>query len=168
MNFVSYSLKSLLIIFSLIFIIYIINIPTISSTEIIGKPIVIDGDTIKILNKKIRLHGIDSPEIKQSCLYKNNKKWECGMDAKKALNNFIIDKNLRCISKKKDRYKRLIGTCYLRDIDIQEWMVKNGWAIAYRKYSKKYIEAEVYAKNNNLGIWQGNFIEPQKWRQQNN
>ena len=67
----------------------------------------------------------------------------------------------------KDRYKRFIGTCYLNEIDIQEWMVKNGWAIAYKKYSKKYVEAEIYAKNNNLGIWKGKFLEPYKWRQLN-
>ena len=52
-------------------------------------------------------------------------------------------------------------------LTYKEWMVKNGWAIAYKKYSKKYVEAEIYAKNNNLGIWKGKFLEPYKWRRLN-
>ena len=43
-------------------------------------------------------------------------------------------------------------------------MVKNGQAIAYRKYSKKYILDEEYAQKEKLGIWQGSFMRPEKWR----
>ena len=106
------------------FIVYSIIFSKVYSNEIIGKPTIIDGDTIKILNYKIRLHGIDSPEINQLCLDKNNKQWQCGIRAKNSLNNFISNKNIKCIYNKKDRYKRFIGTCYLNKIDIQEWMVK--------------------------------------------
>ncbi len=167
MTYFIYLNKILLKILAGIFIVYSIIFSKVYSNEIIGKPTIIDGDTIKILNYKIRLHGIDSPEINQLCLDKNNKQWQCGIRAKNSLNNFISNKNIKCIYNKKDRYKRFIGTCYLNEIDIQEWMVKNGWAIAYKKYSKKYVEAEIYAKNNNLGIWKGKFLEPYKWRRLN-
>tara|TARA_B100000686_G_C16439722_1_gene786338 strand:+ start:97 stop:603 length:507 start_codon:yes stop_codon:yes gene_type:complete len=150
--------------FNIILLIFIINVSTLYSNEIIGKAIVIDGDTIKIEGKKIRLYGIDSPELKQLCRFKNNVNWYCGMEAKKALLDFIKNNTIKCLGTLKDKYKRIIGTCYLDKQDIQEWMVKHGWAIAYRKYSKKYIDSENFAKFNNLGIWQGNFLEPQKWR----
>ena len=64
----------------------------------------------------------------------------------------------------KDRYRRNIGICYLKKQDINSWLVKNGYAIAYRRYSKKYIIDEQYAEDNKLGIWQGTFMEPEKWR----
>ena len=68
------------------------------------------------------------------------------------------------IKKNKDRYNRSIGTCYIKNQDINQWLVKNGYAIAYKKYSKKYVLDEQYAKENELGIWKGTFTEPEKWR----
>ena len=69
-----------------------------------------------------------------------------------------------CSTNSKDRYKRYIGICYLDKIDLNKWMVTNGYAIAYKKYSKKYEIQEQYAKENKLGIWKGSFVEPEKWR----
>jgi len=143
------------------------NISLSENIEIKGYADIVDGDTIKIEKTKIRLSGIDAPEIKQLCVDKNLNEWHCGKKSKIALINFINNKTIKCIGHKKDRYKRIIGECYLGKQDIQEWMVKNGWAIAYREYSKKYINAENFAKNNNLGIWEGKFLEPYKWRKLN-
>ena len=61
-------------------------------------------------------------------------------------------------------YKRNIGTCYVKTQDINGWLVKNGYALAYKKYSKKYVIEEQYAKENKLGLWKGTFIRPEKWR----
>jgi endonuclease YncB( thermonuclease family) len=135
----------------------------VSNTDVI----VVDGDTIKFNNKKIRLQGIDTPEIKQLC--KNNKgdDYKCGVKAKLILINLIGENQLKCIIHGEDRYKRLIGTCFTKNININQWLVKNGWALAYRKYSKNYIEDEKWAKNNLLGLWQGNFIKPCIWRKNN-
>ncbi len=148
-------------------LIFITNISLSDGIEIEGFAKIIDGDTVKISNSIIRLSGIDAPEIKQLCTDKNLNEWHCGKKSKMALKNFINKKTIKCIGYKKDRYKRIIGECYLEEQDIQEWMVKNGWAIAYKKYSKKYINAENFAKSNNLGIWEGKFIEPYKWRKLN-
>ena len=71
------------------------------------------------------------------------------------------------LPKEKDFYDRYIATCYLKKTDINSWMVRNGFAIAYRKYSKKYVMDEENAKKNKLGLWMGHFISPEKWRKQN-
>ena len=163
----SLSLFSLLIFFSF---------ETFSISEekfILGKVEVIDGDTIKVNKKKIRLFGIDAPEKDQICkkiylsflIFYFQKDYKCGEQSTLALLEKLRDKEVKCIIKKnKDRYKRNIGTCYIKNQDINSWLVKSGYAIAYIKYSKKYVLDEQYAKENNLGIWKGTFIKPEKWR----
>ena len=128
------------------------------------KVIITDGDTIKFNNKKIRLHGIDTPEIKQLCKNKNGEDYKCGVKAKLALINLISSHQVKCSIHGKDRYKRLIATCFVKNININEWLVKEGWALAYRRYSKDYVDEELFAKNNKLGLWKGDFLEPWKWR----
>ena len=135
--------------------------------EISGVPSIIDGDTIKILNKRIRFYGIDTPEKKQICI-KNSKEYSCGEEATYALKRKIGGKSVICkVQDKLDRYKRYIGVCFLEDADLNKWMVKNGYAVAYRRYSKDYIEDENYAKKNKIGLWSGSFIHPEKWRKLN-
>lgn len=135
--------------------------------EIAGVPRITDGDTIKIFNKKIRFHGIDAPEKKQTCS-KNFKKYYCGKDATEALIKKIEGKFVICkIQENMDKYKRYIGICFLGEVNLNKWMVRNGYATAYRRYSKDYIKDEDYAKKNKLGLWSGNFIYPEKWRKLN-
>ena len=149
------------LLFSVCFSAFAKDTPEILSTT---KVIITDGDTIKFNNKKIRLHGIDTPEIKQLCKSKNGEDYKCGVKAKLALINLISSHQVKCSVHGKDRYKRLIATCFVKNININEWLVKEGWALAYRRYSKDYVDEEVFAKNNNLGIWRGDFLEPWKWR----
>ena len=151
--------KFLIIIFSFI----LFNIAAQSQKIIEGKAKVIDGDTIHIENNKIRLHGIDAPEIKQTCKV-DNIKWSCGIESEKALKNFIIEKKVKCEIVDKDRYNRLVGICYVENKDINQYLVKNGWAIAYRYYSIDYVRHEEFAKKNKLGIWKGSFEEPYLFR----
>ena len=132
--------------------------------KVTGKPHIIDGDTIKILNIKIRLHGIDSPEIKQNCKDSDGILWRCGLDAKQALLDLVYSQIVTCIGSKRDRYKRLIAKCYVNELNIESFMVKNGWAIAYRKYSLDYVGEEKIAKNKKVGIWRGEFLDPSTWR----
>ena len=135
--------------------------------EIAGNPIITDGDTIKIINKRIRLHGIDAPESKQLCK-KNSKEYRCGIIATDALTKKVNKKKVRCrVQDKLDRYKRYIGVCFVKAINLNQWMVRNGYAVAYRRYSKDYIKDEEYAKKNKLGLWSGAFINPEKWRKLN-
>lgn len=134
-----------------------------------------DGDSLQFGNKqnRARLFAIDSPELAQKCKL-NGKNWKCGEAAKNALRGKINGQKITCIGDENDRYGRLIATCYLpinngqAYLNLNAWMVKNGWAIAYRYYSERYVSQEAYAKSNSLGIWQSQFLEPFKWRQNNN
>tara|TARA_B100002052_G_C15713125_1_gene520533 strand:+ start:23 stop:538 length:516 start_codon:yes stop_codon:yes gene_type:complete len=169
--------KPSLILFSLLIFI-LLPFQSISSDNIIvGRAHIIDGDTIKIDSKKIRLFGIDAPEKKQICkkiylsflIFNFQKNYKCGEKSTLALSNKLKDVNIRCILKdSKDRYRRNIGTCFIEKEDINAWLVQNGYAIAYTRYSKKYISSEEYAKENKLGLWQGTFIKPEKWRRNMN
>ena len=149
-----------------------------NGAEINGTPKIIDGDTIHINNKKIRLEGIDAPEIKQQCKktflkisaiigYQFNKNYSCGIMVKKKLVEKINNSKVKCIATSKDRYKRFIATCYKDNINLNKWMVRNGYAVAYKRYSKDYVRDEEYAKENKLGVWEGSFTMPEKWRKLN-
>ena len=135
--------------------------------EIVGNPTITDGDTIKIINKRIRLHGIDAPENAQLCK-KNSKEYSCGKIASVALAKIINKNQVTCrVQDRLDRYKRYIGVCFIGSINLNRWMVRNGHAVAYRRYSKDYIRDENYAKTNKLGLWSGDFTNPEKWRKLN-
>ena len=131
-----------------------------------GKPKIIDGDTIHIKNYKIRLHGIDAPEIKQTCKI-DSEEWNCGKQSTKELKKLINHQNVECIINDVDIYNRYIAICTIDDININQWMVKNGWAVAYRYYSTDYIVEEEYAQDNQLGIWKSEFLNPYQFRKNN-
>ena len=143
--------------------------------EITGYAIIIDGDTIKIDSKKIRLHGIDAPEKKQTCkkpyltigFFSFTKNYLCGQVSTDKLTKKINNQIIKCKIKNVDRYNRLIGECYKRSENLNSWLVSNGYAVAYRKYSKKYVSNEINAKDNKLGIWQGKFEMPWNFRRKN-
>ena len=162
----------------IIFFLILISSTSVYAEEMIGLPRIVDGDTVHIGKYKIRLEGIDAPEIKQKCkkeslkfssivgftLYKD---YNCGEVSKEKLIDKVGVSEIKCIATSKDRYKRYIATCFKGNINLNQWMVKNGFAVAYRKYSKKYMPYEDFAKNNKLGLWQGKFMNPEKWRKLN-
>ena len=152
----------------ILFIIILLNLNTkVITGEIYGSSVVTDGDTIKILHNKIRLHGIDAPERNQKCI-KNKKKYNCGVVATEALIEKINKNAVKCLTQKnKDKYNRFIGICFVEQENLNKWMVRNGYAIAYRRYSKDYILDEQFAKINKLGLWSGTFLKPEKWRKLN-
>ena len=136
---------------------------------------VIDGDTIKIKKKKIRFFGIDAPEKKQKCqkawltisFITFNKDYPCGEISTLKLKNKINNKFITCKSTNKDKYKRFISECFKGKTNINRWMVRNGYAVVYKKYSKKYLAAENLARNEKLGLWSGKFKMPWEWRKEN-
>ena len=124
---------------------------------------VIDGDTIHIGSKKYRFSGIDTPEMKQTCS-KDNKIIMCGVLAKNALIKKISNRPVLCKEETIDRYKRIIAECFINNDSLSKYLVRNGHAFAYRKYSKKFIEDEQYAKENKLGLWSMTFEYPWEYR----
>ena len=166
----------ILIIISIIFfILTYIDVRSENINRITGFAKVIDGDTIKINSKKIRLYGIDAPEKKQKCkktyltisFMSFTKDYMCGEVSTQKLIKKINKQKLNCNILDVDRYKRLIGECFKRNINLNSWMVSNGFAVAYRKYSKKYVSDEINAKNKKLGIWHGKFEMPWDYRRKN-
>ncbi len=134
---------------------------------------IIDGDTILLDNKKIRFSGIDAPETKfkgkqQFCL-KNKTKINCGKISKNFLTEKIINKKLKClIEPQKDYFGRYLGECFINNESVSAYMVRNGLAFDYPKYSKKkYSKDQIYAKNNKLGLWSMEFVYPWIWRKNN-
>jgi endonuclease YncB( thermonuclease family) len=130
--------------------------------DIYGKARIIDGDSIEINNKKIRFLGIDAFEKKQECFRKDGAKYKCGESAISNLSMIISGQPVRCVTKKKDKYKRWLATCYIGKLDINENMVLYGNAFSYM--SKKYKTAENEAKKIKAGAWNGEFVFPWKWR----
>jgi len=127
---------------------------------------IIDGDTIHLNNEKIRFTGIDTPELKQTCS-KNNEIIYCGIQARQLLINKIGKNKVKCVREGKDQYKRTLAECFVNDLSLSKFLVREGYAFAYRKYSKKFIEDENFAKNNNMGIWSMKFEYPWDWRKKN-
>ena len=165
----------LIIISSIFFILTYNDVRSENINKISGFAKIVDGDTIKINSKKIRLYGIDAPEKKQKCkktyltisFMSFTKDYMCGELSTQKLIKKINKQKLNCNILDVDRYKRLIGECFKRNINLNSWMVSNGYAVAYRKYSKKYVSDEINAKNNKLGIWQGKFEMPWDYRRKN-
>lgn len=129
---------------------------------------VIDGDTIELLAKtskenpynhitklKIRLYGIDAPELKQAY----------GKEAKEFLSALVLKQEISLIIENKDKYDRFVGTLFLKGQDINKEMVKNGYAHAYESFSKKYLAEQADAKMFKLGLWQDEkAVKPSEFR----
>ena len=128
-----------------------------------GIPKIIDGDTIRIGNTRIRLHGIDAPEAKQTCTA-GSKQWRCGWEATNALANLVGEHWVTCRQRDKDRYGRIVAVCRAGAIDLNASMVGQGWAVAYRRFSNDYVRDESEAKDARRGLWRGEFAMPWNWR----
>ena len=131
--------------------------------DVAGTATVIDGDTLEIHGQRIRLHGIDAPESRQLCRL-DGKPWHCGRDAANALAEKIDRRPVTCEDLGRDRYKRIIARCTVAGEDLEKWMVANGWALAYRRYSLDYVDQEAEAQAARRGIWAGEFVKPWEWR----
>ena len=127
---------------------------------------IIDGDTIHLNNEKIRFSGIDTPEIKQTC-NKDNEIIYCGIKARQLLIDKIGKNKITCVREGKDQYKRTLAECFVNNLSLSKILVREGYAFAFRKYSKKFIDDEDFAKKNNMGMWSMKFEYPWDWRKNN-
>ncbi len=130
-----------------------------------GRASVIDADTLEIRGERIRLVGVDAPESGQKCLDRNAAFVRCGTISANALDTWINRDPVSCDIEGKDRYGRLLGQCKVRGQNMQEWLVANGYAVAYRSYSTAYVPAELKARKAKAGVWSGEFVMPWDWRQ---
>lgn len=138
-----------------------------------GEPVtgaarVVDGDSLEIAGVRLRLHGIDAPELEQDCRDANGKTYPCGRAALRALTAAIAGRSVTCTPAMVDQYDRDVATCAVGDLDLGEAMVRGGYAIDYARHSRgRYAAAERDARAARRGLWAGAFETPADWRQQN-
>jgi endonuclease YncB( thermonuclease family) len=130
-----------------------------SGRVIEGRAIATDGDSIRIDSTRIRLRGIDAPELEQRC-ERGAKPYLCGEVARDALLSLILRNQVRCRSFGHDKYKRVLAKCSVGDIDLGARMVASGWALGYGEYAPE----ERIAKAHRTGLWAGSFDAPREWR----
>ena len=136
-----------------------------SETDLSGQASIIDGDTLEIHGTRIRLWGIDAPETDQLCRSQKSGHYRCGQKAANDLDAFVARRPVECVEVDRDRYNRAVAVCTVVGVDLAEWMVKNGLALDWPKYSKgDYAPAQVEAKRTGLGMWGGSFQEPWRYR----
>ena len=151
--------KKVILAISIFSLIFFLIFNQVSSQELR----VVDGDTIHLNGEKIRFTGIDTPELKQTCI-KEGVINPCGLTAKEILIVKIGDNKVECISEGKDKYKRTLAECFVNDESLSSYLVRSGYAFAYRRYSKKFISDENYAKTNKIGMWSMEFQYPWDYR----
>ncbi len=130
-----------------------------------GRFTAIDGDSLRKGEQEYRLHGIDAPELNQSCTGAAGGSYPCGRDARDHLRGLVRSQTLNCTIREEDRYGRLVADCRAGTTDINREMVRSGWAIAYRRHGTSYGDAEAEARKARRGIWQGRFETPERWRE---
>lgn len=136
----------------------------VSAQTITGIASVTDGDSLEIRGTRIRLHGIDAPESHQLCTRATGQDWRCGQQAALALSDQIGRRSVSCVTRDIDRYGRTIAVCSQDGVDLNAWMVQEGLAVAYRRYSRDYVAVEDDARRAGRNIWSGTFIMPWDWR----
>ena len=125
-----------------------------------GIPEIVDGDTVRISGESVRLEGMDAPEKRQNCKDAEGAFYPCGIVATEALEEVIGDKAIVCTDEDRGFYGRIIGTCYLEEVNLNAWMVWHGHTVVDRRYSEKYISEEDEAREAKRGVWQGEFVVP--------
>ncbi|MFO0996643.1 MAG: thermonuclease family protein [Alphaproteobacteria bacterium] len=136
---------------------------SVRADDLAGAAHSIDGDTIVVLGEQIRLFGIDAPEVQQLC-QRQGSYWPCGVAAAHALAQKVVGRDVICRPRAHDRHWRVFGICYVDGEDLNAWVVREGWALAYRRHSMDYVEAEEEAKAARRGLWSSEFQMPWEYR----
>ena len=160
-------------IYLIFFFVTYLEVKSQETQTIEGNAFVVDGDTIRIDDEKIRFSGIDAPESyykgKEQICFKEDERISCGKLSKDFLIKAINSQKVICeIEAKPDRYKRKLGECFINNKSLSRLLVKNGYAFDYPRYSKKkYAKDQEYARANKLGLWDMKFEFPWDFRKNN-
>jgi endonuclease YncB( thermonuclease family) len=137
------------------------------AAELSGPVRVIDGDTLDMDGVRIRLWGIDAPEMKQTCHGKDGQTYECGRDSAAVMRELTRDRTVECDERGHDRYRRVVAVCRTEAGEINAAIVRRGWAVDWPRYSHGQYQAdEEAARAEGLGIWSGRFEMPWEWRRE--
>lgn len=132
--------------------------------DIDGPIHVIDGDTFDVGNVRVRLYGVDAPEVAQTCDDAQGRAWPCGAFVKEEISRRFEGETARCEEIDRDRYGRSVARCFVQGRDIGEEIVADGLAQAYRRYSMDYDLTEKSAQVMGLGLWAGTMQTPADFR----
>lgn len=137
-----------------------------SPREFTGTARVVDGDSLEIAQRRVRLFGIDAPEIGQSCANRAGRSYACGERARDEIEGLVDGHVLRCVSEGNDRFGRVLARCRTPSgEDIGAAIVRAGWAVAYHgNDGRTYRTAESEAARRRVGLWSGSFERPETWR----
>lgn len=127
----------------------------------------VDGDSLRKDGKDYRLHAIDAPELFQSCEAADGSEYPCGREARAALRKLIGNAPVTCQVLDTDRYGRSVAECSAGTVNLNDAMVRAGWAVAYTRHGLDHAAAEDEARAAKRGIWQGRFQRPEAWRSAN-
>ncbi|WP_457583385.1 thermonuclease family protein [Ensifer canadensis] len=130
--------------------------------ELTGIAIASDGDSLRLDGRRIRLEGIDAPEIGQTCS-REGAEWDCGVDARQRLRAMVSGRTTVCRLHGRDKYGRDLGACETNGSDVAQQMVATGYAVSYGRYQQE----EASAEKQKIGLWAGDFARPQAWRRSN-
>ena len=132
--------------------------------EISGPAYISDGDTIRIQDTRIRFTGVDAPETDQICIDRNGHRWLCGIAVRNALAALIANRPVSCRESGEDVYGRKLAACDVAGVYINRWLVQQGFALAFVKYSSEFLAEEKAAREARRGLWAGAFVAPWDWR----
>ncbi len=124
-----------------------------------GRAQVVDGDSLRVAGTKVRLNGIDAPELGQTCR-RDGKTWACGAEAARRLRRRIDSVPVSCTGNRFDRHDRLLAVCTAGAVELNRWLVEQGWALSYHDYP----QAESAARQARRGLWSSSFEHPRDWR----
>jgi endonuclease YncB( thermonuclease family) len=127
----------------------------------IGRAHVVDGDTIRMGDVRLKLIDIDAFESSQTCT-RDGQSYPCGFEATLQLEDLIHGQSVRCEGSRRDQYRRPLVHCFLDGVDLGGAMVARGWAVA--EYSRQYHREEESAHEAHLGAWAGEFERPIQYR----
>lgn len=119
-----------------------------------------DGDSLRLRNDRVRLLGIDAPELDQVCWDEAGSEWTCGRSSEARLSSILDGGPTTCQPRGYDKYGRILATCEAAGRDIGAILVSEGWAIASGAYGREQASARAAG----LGIWRGRFVDPRQWR----
>ena len=134
-----------------------------ATAQISGRATVIDGDSLEVGGRSIRLFGIDAPESGQECR-RAGRHWPCGAEATRRLAALVGGARLVCTQRDIDDFDRVVAVCRRGGTDLGAEMVRTGFALAYRQYSREYVDEEAQARGARRGVWVGEFTRPWQWR----